>query len=53
MWAPIFVENKENVLEALNGYIENLQDFKKMIENDDRTSLKTTMDDTNYIKKIL
>ena len=53
MWAPIFVENKENVLDALDGYIENLKEFKKMIENDDRTSLKTTMDDTNYIKKVL
>lgn len=53
MWAPIFMENKENVLEALNGYIANLQDFKKMIENEDREALKTTMDDTNYIKKVL
>ena len=53
MWAPIFMENKANVLQALNGYIENLKEFKEMIEKDDRSALKTTMDDTNYIKQVL
>lgn len=53
MWSPIFVENKQNILTSLNGYIENLQEFKKMIENEDTDSLQRAMSDTNYIKEIL
>ena len=29
MWAPIFSQNKENVLTVLDTYIEKLQEFKK------------------------
>ena len=53
MWTPIFKQNKENVVETLNEYIQNLEDFKqKLIENDFGGIFKE-MDDTNKIKEIL
>jgi len=53
MWAPIFHQNKDNVLESLEEYIRNLQLFKEMIENDQTDKLEQTMNDTNRIKEIL
>jgi prephenate dehydrogenase len=53
MWAPIFQQNKENVLESLDEYIRNLQLFKEMIETDQTDKLEQTMNDTNRIKEIL
>jgi prephenate dehydrogenase len=52
-WAPIFLQNKENILRSLDEYIKNLKEFKEMIETDNDLGLKETMDGTNYIKTIL
>ena len=53
MWTPIFEQSKENVVETLNEYIQNLEDFKqKLIENDFGGIFKE-MDDANKIKEIL
>jgi len=52
-WAPIFLENKENILRSLEEYIKNLSEFKELIENADDKGLKTSMKNTNYIKSIL
>ncbi|MDT0605532.1 prephenate dehydrogenase [Croceitalea rosinachiae] len=53
MWAPIFEQNKENVIETLTEYIHNLEDFKKMIENEDFKGVYDEMNNTNKIKQIL
>lgn len=53
MWAPIFQQNKENVLESLEEYIRNLQEFKEMIATNEVEKLEKTMNDTNRIKEIL
>jgi prephenate dehydrogenase len=53
MWAPIFKQNKANVIETLNDYITNLTQFKNMMENDDFEGVYNEMKDTNYIKQIL
>ena len=53
MWTPIFKQNKENVLETLDEYITNLNQFKLLIENDNFEGVFKTMEDTNHIKKIL
>lgn len=52
-WAPIFLENKENIIRSLDEYIKNLMEFKSLIENEDDNGLRVTMTDTNYIKSIL
>ena len=53
MWAPIFEQNKENVLETLEEYIANLQDFKAKLQADDFSALYQEMNNTNRIKDIL
>jgi len=53
MWSPIFRENKENVLETLTEYINNLTHFKDLLENDDFQEVYNEMQRTNHIKTIL
>ncbi|QXP72698.1 prephenate dehydrogenase [Tenacibaculum sp. AHE15PA] len=53
MWTPIFKQNKENVIETLDEYINNLQQFKKLMLQDDFTEIYNEMESTNHIKKIL
>ena len=53
MWSPIFRENKENVLETLTEYINNLTHFKDLLENDDFQEIYNEMQRTNHIKTIL
>jgi len=53
MWAPIFKQNKDNVIETLNDYIYNLTQFKIMMENDDFDAVFKEMKNTNHIKQIL
>jgi prephenate dehydrogenase len=53
MWTPIFKQNKNNVLETLEEYIQNLNEFKTFIEKDDFESVYQVMNNTNRIKDIL
>lgn len=53
MWTPIFKQNKENVVETLEEYIANLQQFKTLIETDDYEAIYKEMEATNHIKTIL
>ena len=52
-WAAIFSKNKKYIGEALEGYIETIQEFKKAIANDDLEKMLSMMDEANKIKKIL
>lgn len=53
MWTPIFLQNKDNILEALNGYINNLEELKKLIINNDKKSIIKDLNNINRVKKIL
>ena len=53
MWTPIFEQNKENVIETLDEYIENLKHFKSLIEENKFDLVNEEMKNTNRIKKIL
>lgn len=53
MWAPIFIENKENVLASLDGYIANLSAFRDKIAAEDGAGLKKEMGEINAIRGIL
>ncbi|CAI8281234.1 MAG: T-protein [Polaribacter sp. SA4-10] len=53
MWTPIFKQNKENVIETLEEYINNLQHFKTLMEQDNFSEIFKEMENTNYIKEIL
>lgn len=53
MWTPIFKQNKVNVVEILNEYIQNLIQFKEFMEADDFEEIYNEMKNTNHIKDIL
>ena len=53
MWMPIFIQNKDNVLETLNEYISNLNAFKEKLEAEAVEELHADMKDINRIKSIL
>jgi len=53
MWSSIFIENKENIIESLDEYILNINNFKKLIESSDQENLNTEMKKINGIKEIL
>lgn len=53
MWTPIFEQNKENVVETLEEYIQNLKAFKEMLLSDDYKGIYNEMDNTNKIREIL
>jgi len=53
MWTPIFKQNKENVVEILEEYIRNLEDFKQLLLKDDYKGVYNEMNNTNKIKEIL
>ncbi|GAL61393.1 prephenate and/or arogenate dehydrogenase [Algibacter lectus] len=53
MWTPIFKQNKTNVIETLEEYINNLSHFKELMKQDDFEAIYKEMESTNYIKDIL
>ena len=53
MWTPIFKQNKTNVIETLEEYISNLQQFKELMIQNDFTEIYKEMESTNHIKQIL
>jgi prephenate dehydrogenase len=53
MWTPIFLQNKENVLDVLTEHITQLMRFKESIEKENSSDLKQLIDDANKIRRIL
>ncbi len=53
MWTPIFKQNKVNVIETLDEYINNLVKFKEFMQTDNFDEVFKDMENTNYIKDIL
>lgn len=53
MWTPIFEKNKENVLFAIDAYIQSLEQFKNMLQQDDFQSIHQYMKETNAIRRVL
>ncbi|WP_420321715.1 prephenate dehydrogenase [Flagellimonas sp.] len=53
MWTPIFEQNKENVIETLEEYIQNLETFKQLLVENDFENVYNEMSNTNRIKQIL
>jgi prephenate dehydrogenase len=53
MWAPIFDQNRVNVSDALAAYIEFLQQFKKVIDEQDVSASLDFMQQANVIRRVL
>ena len=52
-WTPIFLQNKNNLIIAIEEYVSNLNDLKKIIKKNDEQKLSSILNDTNRIKEIL
>lgn len=53
MWTPIFKQNKVNVIETLDEYINNLVKFKEFMQTDNFDAIFKDMENINHIKDIL
>jgi prephenate dehydrogenase len=53
MWVPIFMQNKENVLDVLNEHIAQLRKFKACLEKENYAYLQELIENANGIKRIL
>lgn len=53
MWVPIFMQNKENVLDVLKEHIAQLVRFQESIEKEDSAYLMKLITDANKIRRII
>ena len=53
MWLPIFMQNRENVLDVLNEHISQLRKFKSCLEKENADYLRELMENANKIKRII
>ncbi len=53
MWVPIFMQNKENILDVLNEHIAQLRKFKSCLEKENYAYLEELIGNANGIKRIL
>jgi prephenate dehydrogenase len=53
MWVPIFMQNRENVLDVLNEHISQLRKFKSCLEKENYEYLQELIENANKIRRIL
>jgi len=53
MWVPIFMQNKENVLDVLNEHISQLRKFKACLEKENYEYLQELIENANKIRRII
>jgi prephenate dehydrogenase len=53
MWVPIFLQNKENVLDVLDEHIEQLKKFRNSIHEGKEKELMNLIEDANKIRRII
>lgn len=53
MWVPIFMQNRENVLDVLNEHISQLRKFKACLEKENYEYLQELIENANKIRRII
>ena len=53
MWTPIFKQNQENILEVLDEYISNLEEFRTLLQQKNYNGVFEKIKKINAIKEIL
>lgn len=53
MWVPIFKQNREHVLKAIDAFSERLQEFRQALASDDYTKLDALIREANRIREML
>ena len=53
MWVPILSQNRDNVLQVINTYIDKMQQFRDAIDAGDEDAIRTLIEQANKIKRII
>jgi len=53
MWVPVFMQNRENVLDVLNEHITQLRKFKASLEKENVELLTELIENANKIRRII
>lgn len=53
MWTPIFIQNRENLLNAIDAYEEQIKNMRRMIEDANPENIHQYLSNTNDIRRIL
>ena len=53
MWIPILTQNRDNVLQVMDTYIDKMNAFRKAIAEGDEDAVRTLIEDANRIKRII
>ena len=53
MWVPIFSQNRDNVLQVIDTYIDKMKQFRDAISEDDAESVRSLIEEANRIKRII
>ena len=53
MWVPIFMQNRDNILDVLNEHISQLRKFKSCLEKENEAYLAELIENANGIRRIL
>ena len=53
MWVPILEQNRDNVLQVMDTYIEKMQAFREAVAAGDEVRIRQLIEEANHIKKIL
>jgi prephenate dehydrogenase len=53
MWVPVFMQNRENVLDVLNEHISQLRKFKACLEKENTEYLRELINNANKIRRII
>ena len=53
MWTPILSQNRDNVLQVMDTYIEKMLAFRKAIEDGDEKEVRELIEEANKIRRII
>lgn len=53
MWAPIFEQNRDYMIESLDVYVKHLNNFKEALKSEDSETLYNLIDSANNIREVL
>ena len=51
MWRDIFFENKDNIIDSINIFIKNLNNFKRLIKNESNKSILNILKDSKKVRR--
>jgi prephenate dehydrogenase len=53
MWTPILSQNKDNILQVMDTYIEKMNAFRQAIADGDEEKVHDLIQDANRIRRII